>query len=147
MDTSAENEEELQLLTKMLWLEGIIIGFCSIAFVIYSIVAVFVFKKIGNSNFVMSLMVISIGLVILTLVIFFSVNMRIFYTYKRELETDGDIQTWNVDPQILQVVQVSPGTLLQMAIVLNINMWTRFYFKILGMASSLKLKSAEPDEP
>ena len=37
---------------------------------------------------------------------------------------------WEVEDYITQIVQVSPGTFLQIAIVLNINMWVRYYYKI-----------------
>ena len=45
-----------------------------------------------------------------------------------------------------QIVQTSPGTLLHITILLNINMWIRFYYKIEGIATTLKLKNSNEDE-
>ena len=78
MDTSKDDEEMLQMVKKFIVIEYVILSCCTLLLIIYSAVAVFVFRKIGLTNLVMSFMIISIGLVIVTLTAFFSVNMVMF---------------------------------------------------------------------
>lgn len=141
-----DNEAELRWVDSMIVIEFVILTLCALFAIVYTVVATFVFRKIGISNLVMSLMILSIGMVIALLIAFFSVNAVMFQGYRRYLETDGAVEGWQPEPIVAQIVQVSPTTFLQIAIVLNINLWMRYCFKIEGVAARLQLKETGEGE-
>ena len=72
------NDAMLQMVKKFIIVEYIILSICTLSLIIYSTVAIFVFRKIGLTNIVMSLMIVSIGMVIVCITALFTVNMVMF---------------------------------------------------------------------
>ena len=88
-ELSPEEEEELKSLQVPMTLTIINLSMCTIFLVIYALVAGFVFRKIGFKNTIMSLMLVSIGMVLTMLTAFFVVVTGQYVTLKREIETHG----------------------------------------------------------
>ena len=76
------------------------LSLCTLFLLIYALVACFVFKKIGFKNTIMSLMLISIGMVLLMLTAFFVVVTGQYVTLKWEIETHGKKKMWHVEDYI-----------------------------------------------
>ena len=73
-----ETKEYLEYIKRVLIIEYVIITLCSIFFVIYAAVATFVFKKVGFSKCIMTMLILTIGIVIATLILLFSVNAILY---------------------------------------------------------------------
>ena len=71
--------------------------------------------------------------------IFFSINLAVYVSLKSYYQTGVD-EVFIMPKFVRQLIQYSPAAFLQIAIVLNINMWIRFYYKIDMMAGSKGLK-------
>lgn len=137
----------MEKLQSKILLDSVLLSFISLFLLIFATVACFVFRKIGFTNAIIWLVILSIGIVMAILAIFYSINIRINVSERNSIRATGDIShSWAVNLAVVQFVRVAPVAFLQIAIVLNINMWVHFLLKIEVMAASLKLKVSSEDD-